>query len=68
MRSTVAAMMPIRIALLRWSFGRPAAARPITTALSPASTRSIMITWRKADRASVVRNSPMVALRCWAAG
>ena len=36
--------MPIMIALRRSSFGSPAAARPMTTALSPASTRSIMMT------------------------
>jgi hypothetical protein len=54
MRSTVAAMMPTKIALLRWSLGRPEAARPMTTALSPASTRSIMMTWPSAQRASPV--------------
>ena len=34
-----------------------AAARPMTMALSPASTRSIMMTWRRADNASGVKNS-----------
>src|SRR5262245_39655097 len=47
-RNTVAAMIPTRIALLLCAGGKPAAARPITTALSPASTRSIMITCRTA--------------------
>ena len=59
MRSTVAAAMPTRIALVRCSFGRPAAARPMTMALSPASTRSIMMTWRSATKACEVRNSIM---------
>jgi hypothetical protein len=44
MRSTVAAIMPIRMALLRWLFGKPAAARPMTIALSPARTRSMKMT------------------------
>ena len=52
MRSTVAAMMPTRIALLRCSRGSPDAARPMTMALSPASTRSMKMTWKKALRAS----------------
>jgi hypothetical protein len=47
---------------LRSSLGSPAAARPITTALSPARTRSIMITWRKADKASLVSSSSSVHL------
>src|SRR5829696_4083205 len=57
MRSTVAAMIPMRIALLRWSLGRPAAASPITMALSPARTRSIMTTWRNAVIASAEKTS-----------
>src|SRR5215216_543344 len=48
MRRSVAANMPIRIALLRCPSGSPAAASPITIALSPASTRSIMMTWKSA--------------------
>jgi len=44
MRIAVAAAIPIRMARLRRSGGRPAAAMPITIALSPARTRSIMIT------------------------
>jgi hypothetical protein len=59
MRRTVAARMPIRIALLRCSFGSPAAARPMTIALSPARTKSIMMTWRKAVRTWVVKISLM---------
>ena len=58
MRIRVAATMPMTIALRRSSGGRPAAARPITTALSPASTRSIMMTWKKA-----VRNAESMASR-----
>ena len=49
----------------RCSGGKPAAARPITTALSPASTRSIMITWISAAIApcenisrSIIRSAP----------
>ena len=42
--------MPMMIALRRRSAGRPAAAMPMTTALSPASTRSIMITCMKEVR------------------
>ena len=42
--------MPTRIALLRWSSGSPAAASPMTIALSPASTRSIITTWKSAVR------------------
>ena len=41
-------MMPIRIALRRSAGASPAAAMPMTMALSPASTRSIMMTCRKA--------------------
>src|SRR5262245_47826337 len=54
MRRAVAARMPSRIALLRFCGGSPAAARPMTMALSPASTRSIRTTCNKAVRASVV--------------
>ena len=59
MRSTVAATMPTRIALFRCSRGSPAAARPMTMALSPASTRSIMMTWRRAVKASAEKSSFM---------
>ena len=52
MRSTVAAMTPTRITRGRRSGGKPAAARPMTTALSPASTRSIMMTCNRAITAS----------------
>jgi hypothetical protein len=48
-RITVAAMIPTRIALARCSLGRPAAARPITMALSPASTRSMPMTCKQGD-------------------
>ena len=69
MRSTVAATMPTRIALFRCSRGRPAAARPMTMALSPASTRSIMMTWRRAVRASggkeLVHAAPCVTSGVW---
>ena len=41
MRMTVAAMMPQKIAFVRWSAGRPAAAMPTTMALSPARTMSM---------------------------
>ena len=41
MRSTVAAMMPMRIARLRCSFGRPAAASPMTAPVSPLRQRLI---------------------------
>ena len=44
MRSTMAAPMPQKITLRRWSTGTPAAAMPTTMALSPASTRSIAMT------------------------
>jgi hypothetical protein len=40
----VAAKMPTTMALLRWLLGKPAAASPMTIALSPASTRSIITT------------------------
>ena len=56
MRSTVAATMPTRIARARCSGGKPAAASPMTTALSPASTRSIMMTWSKAAIALCEQN------------
>ena len=59
MRNTVAAMMPTRIARARRSLGNPAAASPMTTALSPASTRSIMMTWRKAAIAACEKISAM---------
>jgi hypothetical protein len=39
--------MPIMIARFRCLAGRPAAASPMTMALSPASTKSIMTTWIK---------------------
>src|SRR6476469_1372055 len=63
-RSTVAAMMPTRIALLRWLSCKPAAANPMTTALSPASTRSMITTWKNAVRTSgesisVMRATPL---------
>ena len=45
MRMTVAAMMPQKIALRRWSAGSPAAAMPTTMALSPARTMSMNSTW-----------------------
>src|SRR5262249_42096879 len=64
-RNTVAATMPTRIARERCLVGRPAAARPITTALSPASTKSIMMTWMRAAIApcenisrSIIRSAP----------
>ena len=41
------------MARVRWSLGRPAAARPMTIALSPASTRSIITTWAKAVSAGI---------------
>ena len=59
MRSTVAATMPTRIARARCACGKPAAASPMTTALSPASTRSIMITCRKAAIAACEKSSFM---------
>ena len=59
MRKTVAATMPTTMARRRCPAGRPAAARPMTTALSPASTRSIRTTWSSADSASAVMNSVM---------
>ena len=45
-RSTTAATRPHRITFLRNAAGTRAAARPITTALSPASTMSIISTWQ----------------------
>src|SRR5690606_4906862 len=45
--------MPTRIALGLCSFGRPAAARPMTTALSPARTRSIMMTCKRDVKNSI---------------
>jgi hypothetical protein len=42
--------------------GRPAAARPMTTALSPASTRSIRTTSKSAVRTSAVRIQTRVTL------
>ena len=59
MRSAVAAAMPIRIALLRCSLGSPDAASPMTMALSPASTRSIMMTCKKAEKACGEKTSIM---------
>ena len=44
MRRTVAAMIPTRTAFVRCSSGNPAAAKPMTMALSPAKTKSIMMT------------------------
>src|SRR6185437_9147681 len=49
MRSTVAAAMPMTIALRRLSRGSPAAAMPTTTALSLASTRSMNTTWTRTN-------------------
>src|SRR5215831_3333943 len=64
-RNTVAATMPTKIARERCSAGRPAAARPITIALSPASTKSIMMTWMRVAIApcenisrSIIRSAP----------
>ena len=54
MRRAVAVRIPIVIARFRYVAGRPAAARAMTTALSPASTRSIMMTWIKVVTASLV--------------
>src|SRR6185437_1893633 len=54
-RSTVAAAMPITTAFVRCSAGNPAAASPITMALSPARTRSIMMTWKSAARSGESR-------------
>jgi hypothetical protein len=51
--------MPIMIARLRSSAGSLAAARPMTTALSPANTKSIMTTWSNAATASLVTISLM---------
>ena len=48
MRSTMAAPMPQKMTLRRFSKGTPAAAMPTTMALSPARTRSIAMTWPKA--------------------
>ena len=62
-RRIVAARMPTRIAFLRWFSGRPAAASPMTIALSPASTRSIMTTWNSAVRDSEVKISNIGPLR-----
>src|SRR5262249_2213136 len=59
MRSAVAAPIPMRIAFVRCSCGKPAAAKPMTMALSPARTRSIMMTWKNAAMASLVRNPVM---------
>ena len=53
--------MPIRIALRALLAGSPAAARPMTMALSPASTRSIMTTWKSAVRCCEVISSSMRA-------
>src|SRR3954470_23849746 len=63
MRRTVAATMPIRMAFLRCPSGSPAAASPITIALSPARTRSIITTWNNAVRDSEEINSSMGPLR-----
>ena len=52
MRSTSAAITPMTMTFLRWSAGRPAASAPTTIALSPASTRSIISTWKKAAKAA----------------
>ncbi|MCY1312279.1 hypothetical protein D9M70_626890 [compost metagenome] len=59
MRSTVAAMMPTRMTFLRCSVGSPAAARPMTTALSPARTRSMTMTCRSAAKPAAVKISMM---------
>src|SRR4029453_10394304 len=61
MRRSVAANMPIRIAFLRCPSGSPAAASPMTIALSPASTRSIMMTWKSAVRCCEEINSSIRA-------
>ena len=52
MRSTSAAITPMTMTFLRCSAGRPAASAPTTIALSPASTRSIISTWKKAANAA----------------
>jgi hypothetical protein len=56
-RRAVAARMPIMIARFLCLAGRPAAARPMTMALSPANTRSIMTTWIKIATALLVMKS-----------
>jgi hypothetical protein len=58
-RRAAAVRIPIMIARFRCLAGRPAAARPMTTALSPASTKSIMTTWIKAMTASLATISVM---------
>lgn len=52
-RSIVAAAIPIKIALPRCASGSPAEARPMTMALSPASTRSIRTICKNTLRTSV---------------
>ena len=53
---------------LRRAAGKPAAARPMTTALSPARTRSIMITWISAANPSCVNTSISQQPPNWRAG
>lgn len=64
-RRAVAARIPIMIACFRCLAGRPAAARPMTTALSPASTKSIMTTWIKAMTGSPATISVMAGHGLW---
>jgi hypothetical protein len=49
--------MPNKIARVRCCSGNPAAAMPTTMALSPASAKSIITTWKSAAMASGVNNS-----------
>ena len=57
-RMMVAAMMPQKIALRRWSGGRPAAAMPTTMALSPARTMSMNSTWASGTSQSGMSEVP----------
>ena len=54
-RKTTAAAKPQKITLRRCGLGTCVAARPITTALSPAIVRSIRITWISAAKAGDIR-------------
>src|SRR5690606_2498608 len=63
MRSTVAAAMPMTIARARCSLGNPATAIPMTTALSPASTRSTTMTCASADSSATEIQSMMLQRR-----
>ena len=68
MRATSAKPAPSRITLRCCAAGRPAAAVPTTTALSPASTMSIRTTLTSAVSWEISSGPSMSPRRSWRAG